>query len=202
VTRLSRVSKNPIVPAKVKLAFEIISNDAKATLEIAAAGAGLTTHRLRRLLKLPQVRAWIAEERRAQLDAICASNPESLKRIRDTSENDMAAVGAIKTLEAMRVDVVQETDGKPGASRPGLQIVIHTLGGESRVVCGPAERPLLVVPPPAAPREGNRLRRRRVGLAGFTDPWRDRGPFAATPADRRRGRTIAGAGAINDRQLE
>jgi hypothetical protein len=99
VTRLSRVSKNPVVPAKVKLAFEIISNDAKATLESAAAGAGLSTYRLRRLLKLPQVRAWIAEERRAQLDAICASNPESLKRIRDTSANDMAAVGAIKTLE-------------------------------------------------------------------------------------------------------
>jgi hypothetical protein len=153
VTRLSRVSKNPIVPAKVKLAFEIISNDAKATLETAAAGAGLSTYRLRRLLKLPQVRAWIAEERRAQLDAICASNPESLKRIRDTSANDMAAVGAIKTLEAMRVDVVAETGGKPGASRPGLQIVIHTLGGESRVVCGPPERPapMIDVTPAAAP---------------------------------------------------
>jgi hypothetical protein len=127
--------------AKVKLAFEIISNDAKATLETAAAGAGLTTYRLRRLLKLPQVRAWIAEERRAQLDAICAQNPEALKRIRDMSENDMAAVGAIKTLEAMRVDVVQETGGKPGVQRPGLQIVIHQIGGESHVVCGPAERP-------------------------------------------------------------
>jgi hypothetical protein len=76
-----------------------------------------------------------------QLDAICASNPEGVKRIRDTSANDMAAVGAIKTLEAMRVDVVTETGGKPGASQPGLQIVIDTIGGESRVVCGPPERP-------------------------------------------------------------
>jgi hypothetical protein len=153
VTRVSKISKNPKVPDKVRAAFEIISTDPKATLETAAAGAGLTTYRLRRLLKEPVVRAWVAEQRRAQLDAICASNPESLKRIRDTSANDMAAVGAIKTLEQMRVDVVQETGGKPGVTRPGLQIVIQQIGGESKVVCGPAERPLIDVSPEAAPLE-------------------------------------------------
>jgi hypothetical protein len=37
VTRFSRVSKNPVVPAKVKAAWQLMQDDPKQTLQTAAA---------------------------------------------------------------------------------------------------------------------------------------------------------------------
>jgi hypothetical protein len=97
VTRFSRVSKNPVVPAKVKAAWQLMQDDPKHTLQTAAAAVGLNAYKLREALNKPHVRRWVLE-RRLQLDAINAGNPEALRRIRDAQEgNQMAQVGAIKT---------------------------------------------------------------------------------------------------------
>jgi hypothetical protein len=153
VTRINRVSKNPQVPVKVKAAFEIISNDPKATLQTAAEAAGLTTVRLRRLLKLPQTRAWIAEQRRLQLDTICAANPEALRRLRDTTENAMAAVGAIKTLEAMKELVDPSVRTGVAVAAPGLIVQIVHSNGSTETIGPPPAPPLIDISPELDVRE-------------------------------------------------
>jgi hypothetical protein len=148
VTRIDRVSKNPVVPAKVKVAFEIISNDPKASLQSAAEAAGLTTYRLRRLLKLPQVRKWIAEERRAQLDTICAANPEALRQIRDTSLNDVARVNSVKTLESLKELIDPSGPAALQRHSPGLIVqIINTAGEVTQEIGARPPPPLIDVTP-------------------------------------------------------
>jgi hypothetical protein len=132
MTRFSRVSKNPVVPQKVREAFRLLQDDPKQTLLTAAAAVGLNAYKLREALNRPHVRRWVLDERRAQLDAINAGNPEALRRLRDTSENAMAAVGAIKTLEAMK-ELVDPTPGRAGAitHAPGLIVQIVHSNGET-----------------------------------------------------------------------
>jgi hypothetical protein len=45
------------------------------------------------------LRALLHAERRAFRAAICAGNELSLARVRDRSENGMAVIGAVRTLE-------------------------------------------------------------------------------------------------------
>ena len=140
MTRISRVSKNPIVPAKVKQAFAVISDDPKATLQSAAEAVGMTTARLRAALKLPHVRAWIAQERRAQLTELIAGNPAALKALRDEGANEMARLGAIKTAEALHEAF--ENPQRPGfagqVTSPGLVVVIQGPGGVQQMIPPPA----------------------------------------------------------------
>jgi hypothetical protein len=58
----------------------------------------------------------------------------------------------VQAIEEMRTDAIVESGGTQ-RTRPGLQIVIHTLGGESRVVCGPSQTPMIDVTPESAPIE-------------------------------------------------
>jgi hypothetical protein len=142
MTRMSRVSKNPVVPAKVKQAFAVISDDPKATLQSAAEAVGMTTARLRTALRLPHVKAWIAQERRAQLTELIAGNPAALKEIRDKSANDMARLGAVKTSELLHEAF--ENPQRPGfagqVTAPGLVVVIAHADGTQQAF-----------PPPPAP---------------------------------------------------
>jgi hypothetical protein len=87
--------------ASVREAFRLMQDDPQQTLKTAAAAVGLNAYKLREALNRTHVRKWTLDERRLQLDAINAGNPEALRRLRDTTENAMATVGAIKTLEAM-----------------------------------------------------------------------------------------------------
>jgi hypothetical protein len=142
MTRFSRVSKNPVVPQKVREAFRLMQDDPKQTLLTAAAAVGLNAYKLREFLNRPHVRRWVLDERRAQLDAINAGNPEALRRLRDTTENAMAAVGAIKTLEAMKELV------DPSAVRAGMHVhspglVVQIINGAS----GEVERTIGAQPP-------------------------------------------------------
>jgi hypothetical protein len=59
VTRFSRISKNPIVPAKVKLVFETMQNDPAMTAQLAAKAVGISYYNFRRALKLPHVALWL-----------------------------------------------------------------------------------------------------------------------------------------------
>ena len=139
MTRLSRVSKNPQVPAKVKQAFAVISDDPKATLQSAAEAVGMSTARLRAALKLPHVRAWIAQERRAQLTELIAGNPAALKDIRDRSENDMARLGAVKTSELLHeaFENPQRAGLTGQVTSPGVVIVIAHADGTQQAFPAP-----------------------------------------------------------------
>jgi hypothetical protein len=147
MTRFSRVSKNPKVPAKVKHAFELMQADPKIDAKGAAAAAGISYYNFRRALKLPHVALWARETHKAKVNAICAANPERLRAIADTSENDMARVTAVKTLEAMRESIDQSVGAGQHLRGPGLQIVILQRDGSSQVVAGPTPAPVIDVTP-------------------------------------------------------
>ena len=143
MTKFSRVSKAPQVPAKVKAAWQLIQDSPTMTLQAAAAAVGLGTRQLRGALAAPHVKKWILEERRLLLESINASNPEALRRIRDTSENAMAAVGAIKTLEAMK-EVID-----PSAVRAGTHV--HSPGLVVQIINGAGEVTQTIGAQPPAP---------------------------------------------------
>jgi hypothetical protein len=145
MTRFSRVSKNPVVPAKVQAAWRLMQDDPAQTLQTAAAGVGLNAYKLREALNRPHVRKWVFDERRAQLDAINAGNPEALRRLRDTSENAMAAVGAIKTLEAMKEIVDPSVRAGGTMPAPGLVVQICYADGRQETIGPPA--PMIDVTP-------------------------------------------------------
>jgi hypothetical protein len=90
----------------------------------------------------------VLDERRAQLEAINAGNPEALRRLRDTTENAMAAVGAIKTLEAMK-EVVDPSPGRAGMIQhaPGLVVQIIHSNGSTETIGPPPPAPLIDVTP-------------------------------------------------------
>jgi hypothetical protein len=139
--------ETPVVPAKVKTAVEHLFDDPKSDLAAAAAHAGLSTYRLRNELKKPHVRTWIWHERRLLLDALCAQNPAALKAIRDTSENSMAQVSAVKTIEAMHQMAVEETRGGPHTqTAPGLVVIIEHRDGTTQTIA-PMPAPMIEVTP-------------------------------------------------------
>jgi hypothetical protein len=139
--------RTPVVPAKVKTAVEHLFDDPKSDLAAAAAHAGLSTYRLRNELKKPHVRTWIWHERRLLLDALCAQNPAALKAIRDTSENSMAQVSAVKTIEAMHQMAVEETRSGPRQSVPGFVIQIIGADGSVKEIGPPPPAPMIDVTP-------------------------------------------------------
>jgi hypothetical protein len=96
----------------------------------------------------------VLDERRLQLDAINAGNPESLRRLRDTSENAMAAVGAIKTLEAMKEIVDPSPQAGTIRHAPGLVVqIINTAGQVTETIAPPPmPAPMIDVAPEPSPR--------------------------------------------------
>lgn len=154
MTRFSRVSKNPVTPQKVREAWRLMQDDPMQTLQTAAAAVGLNAYKLREALNRPHVRKWVLDERRLQLDAINAGNPEALRRLRDTSENAMAAVGAIKTLEAMKELVDPSVQGGMTRHSPGLVVQIcYSDGRPPETVGAPTSQPLQIEHVPAPQRE-------------------------------------------------
>jgi hypothetical protein len=139
--------RTPIVPPKIKVAYEAMLNG--ATLQDAAKLAGLQTRWLRYQMSLPHVLAWALAEKQAKLELASTGNVEALVGIRDHGNNAMAAVHAAKVIEQM-LDAVSERTGigrqVQQQRQPGLQIVIMpALGstGEPQVVAGPAQAPLI-----------------------------------------------------------
>jgi hypothetical protein len=148
MTQFSRLSKNPQVPVKVREAFRLLQTDPAMTLQIAAAAVGLGTRQLRGALATPHVKKWILEERRILLESINASNPEALRRIRDTNENAMAAVGAIKTLEAMKELVDPSVRTGVAVAAPGLIVqIVHSNGSTETIGPPPAPSPMIDISP-------------------------------------------------------
>jgi hypothetical protein len=90
----------------------------------AGRACGIKPDIMRRWLDRPAVRALLHAERRAFRAAICAGNELSLARVRDRSENGMAVIGAVRTLE----NIAEEAEVRPRGQHqeaPGLVIVIN-----------------------------------------------------------------------------
>jgi hypothetical protein len=130
VTQFSRISKNPKVPAKVKLVFETMQNDPAMTVQVATKVVGISYYNFRRALKLPHVALWLRESHKAKVDAICAANPERLRVIANESENHMARVAAVKTLEAMK-EALDPGGGAHIRQTPGIVIQIVSQDGSA-----------------------------------------------------------------------
>jgi hypothetical protein len=146
VTRFSRISKNPQVPAKVKLVFEMMQNDPAMTVQAASARVGISYYNFRRSLKLPHVAVWLREVHKAKVDAICAANPERLRVIANESENHMARVAAVKTLEAMK-EALDPSGGARLQQAPGLVIVIQHPDGRQADAVGSQAAPMIEAVP-------------------------------------------------------
>jgi hypothetical protein len=139
--------RTPAVPAKVKVALDLLFNDPNADLASAAAAVGMPTNRLRDQLKLPHVRRYATQERGAFIDALCAGNVAALKDIRDNSKNAMARVAAVRQAELMK-----ETLDGPGSAlqerhAPGLVVQIVNQVGEVTQEFGVRPVPMTDVTP-------------------------------------------------------
>ena len=123
-----------VYPA-VRTAVAILLSQDKYDLAAAAAGAGLTLNKLKEYLNRPSVRTYLREQRRVQIETLCASNANALARVRDEGENAMAIVNAVRQAETMRQRIVEE-DGPTGLAKPacGLVIVISNQSSDRTVV--------------------------------------------------------------------
>ena len=119
----------------VRTAIAILLAQDKYDLGAAAAGAGLTLPKLKEFLNRPSVRTYFREQRRVQIETLCASNANALARVRDEGENAMAVVNAVRQAETMRARILEE-DGPTGTARPscGLVIVIGDARRDVRIV--------------------------------------------------------------------
>jgi hypothetical protein len=139
----------PDVPKRVQAAVEYLFDNAKADLADAAKHAGISTYKLRSSMMQPHVSKWVWNQKRARLEALCVQNPAALREVRDTSDNGVAVVNAVKTLEALRQDVV-EVVGATYRPAPGLLIQIIQAPGVPMRTIGPTPEPVLIEARPVA----------------------------------------------------
>jgi hypothetical protein len=129
--------REPIVPTKVKEAFEYILATPGATLQSAALHVGIEVRQLRHKMQRPESLRWMLHEKQARLEVASAGNINSLLAVRDHGDNAMAKVHAAKTLETM-LDAVSERTGigrqVQQQRQPGLQIVVIQPSGKQDLV--------------------------------------------------------------------
>jgi hypothetical protein len=141
--------KEPAVPARIKTAIAFLIEQ-KADLQAAAAAAGLSMRELRRYMGQPHVRRYSLEQRQLALEAFCLGSPAALTEIRDTSENSMARVNAIKAGEQLRIGALED-EAVAQKRSPGLQIVILQPSGKQELVPMSPSVPLIDVEPRPEP---------------------------------------------------
>jgi hypothetical protein len=97
------------------------------------------------------VRRFSLEQRQLALEAFCLGSPAALAKVRDTSENGLAVVGAIKCGEQLRQGDL-EASASAQRRAPGLSIVLIDKGGGQLVAYEPPPRPAMldVTPAPEA----------------------------------------------------
>jgi hypothetical protein len=142
----------PAVHAGAKKLVAALLKQTKYDLAEAAKEAGIATSSARTYLGKQNVRAYFKAEKRRLIEEISLGNPAALAEIRSSADDSMARVAAIKTLEQMRVEAVVESGGEQ-RTRPGLVIVIHSPGGETRTLGPQSPAPMIDVTPESAPVE-------------------------------------------------
>jgi hypothetical protein len=95
----------------------------------AAHETGIKPDVMRRYLDRPEVRALLLAERRAFRTAVCSGNENALLRVRETAQNAMAVVAAVRALEELEaprqppgVSVTVNSAVAVGAIRPGYVV--------------------------------------------------------------------------------
>jgi hypothetical protein len=140
--------KRDNIPAKVKVAIAYLL-EVKDDLRLAAEHAQISLLELRRYMGKPQCRRYSLEMRQIALERFCMGSPLALTRVRDTSENGIAIVNAVKAGELLRVGALHD-EASARQRLPGLQIVIVGPGGEKQVAYQPPQPMLDVTPVPEA----------------------------------------------------
>jgi hypothetical protein len=149
--------REPIVPAKVKVAIEYMQT-VKANLADAARHAGIDTHYLRRQMKTPHVRRYMRAEEIAALDAFCLGSTAALTEVRNNSKNGMAVCAAVRTGELLRQSAAEESGSSAPRFAPGLVVQIVNVAGEVTQEIGERpSAPLIDVTPSAVDGAGSPL---------------------------------------------
>jgi hypothetical protein len=144
-TAIEGRSRRNAVTGKLKTALDLMVWD-NLTRKEAAEKAGLADSSLRFAFRKPHVMAYYHAELAALRNNLRARNIHRLDGIAETSQNDMAKVGAIKAMEQI-ADQADERQ-RPGAvTLPGLQIVIVQGGGSTAPprIIGPSAVPTIDV---------------------------------------------------------
>jgi hypothetical protein len=117
------------IPANVKAVIHLMvwgddANPDALPLDLiaACAAADVKPYRMRRYLDRPAVIAHLRAEHRKFREVVCSGNTAALRRVRDTSENGMAIVGAVRALDGMQAEEAARAD----APSPGITLrIIH-----------------------------------------------------------------------------
>ena len=126
LARKSTARPLPITP-KVRAAIECMVNDG-ADYQTAAHNAGLSTYALRTALSKPHVAAFLKAQTHVLLSARRPRNIHRLAEIAD-AENNMPAVNAIKTMDAMQFG--EHVDRSGSAPTPGVTIrIVNVMSAE------------------------------------------------------------------------
>jgi hypothetical protein len=143
----SREPAKPRVPKYVRQMLELMARGrpddpdcAPLSFIEAAKTVGMKPDVARRWLDRSEVRRLLLAERRVFRDALSAGNEGALARVRDKSENGMAVIGAVRTLEQLSEDDTTRTHSGIATS-PGFVIVIKD--GPSQ----PSPAPMIDVTP-------------------------------------------------------
>jgi hypothetical protein len=149
-------TKDPVrrqpIPREVKAAInamiyglETDPDGRPLDLASAARAAGIAGFRLRRWLHKPNVIGYLRAQRRAFREQICAGNEAALARVRDTSENGMVTVAAVRALEAIDAE-----DGGRSANQSPPGVVIRITNSVSAPAGRQSTIDMTPVPPEPA----------------------------------------------------
>lgn len=131
--------RGPEVPRRIKAAAELLTGQpGKLDYQALAVQLGYRDARaLRKALALPQTVRFLQEFKRDMLQKINMGNPEALRAVRDTSDNAMARVQAVRTLEGMGDAMDAQHGGRSAPPAPGVVIVIEQRDGSTTTIGPP-----------------------------------------------------------------
>jgi uncharacterized protein YecA (UPF0149 family) len=136
------IDKRQGIPLKVRAAIAYLIEE-KNDLKAAADHAGIHIHELRRSLGQGHIQRYARDQKRIAIEAFCLGSPAALAKVRDTSENGIAIVNAVKAGEMLRDGALHE-EASSQKRIPGLQIVIVT-DGKSEIAYAP--QPMIDIAP-------------------------------------------------------
>jgi hypothetical protein len=122
-TSSQKPKKSTPLPSEVKRQIRYAVRGDPATgekLDVIQAGkaAGMSPERARAWAFHPQFKPALIAERKQYLVEIAASNELTLERLRDSSKNEMARLGAVKQIEEMAADAGGARQGSETQSSP------------------------------------------------------------------------------------
>jgi len=126
-----KANKPPLrVKGKLRIALKAIVWEGQDIAD-AARTAGMTGHAVRCALDRPHVLAFIRNEREVLRAYVSAQNIHHARNLRNTSDNDMAKLGAMKLIEQLGTESVARSAGS--LTLPGLTIQIIQQVGSAAI---------------------------------------------------------------------